>query len=237
MRTIVIVMAWAIVSVAQRSVAPSANEIVSRMVARNEARATALHKYESTRTYRVSYKGFPKNLYAKAVVRLDFKAPDQKQFTIVSQEGSTLLVNRVIRKALESETEAAKPEFRNRSALDESNYDFKLLGKDSVAGRPCYLLAVTPKREDKYLYDGEVCVDAADYAAVRIESKPAKNPSFWISRAHIESQNQKIGEFWLPLYLRSTSHVRLGGDAELDIDYGDYKITSAASVKAQAPAH
>ena len=205
------------------------------MTAMNQARAAALHAYHNSRTYVVSYKGFPETLSAKAVVKLEFIAPDQKHFTIVKQEGSGLLVSRVVKKALESEEEAARPEFRKRSALDESNYDFKFLGDDAENGRPCYLLQVTPKREDKYLYAGKICVDTADYAVARIDAKPAKNPSFWISKAHIESHNRKVGDFWFPASLHSTSHVRLGGDAEMDIDYGAVALTSASPVQGETP--
>lgn len=205
------------------------------MAAMNEARAAALHSYRSTRTYQVSYKGFPKNLTAKVVVRLDFTAPDKKQFTTVSEEGSKLLVNRVVRKALESEQEAATAAARERSAVNEQNYEFKFVGTDSVEGRPCYTLDVTPRRADKFLYEGRICVDAVDFAVARIEAKPAKNPSFWISKATINHLNRKIGDFWLPASNHSTSHVRLGGDAELKIEYGDYEITDAAAVRG-APA-
>ena len=232
MRVILPVLALTVTSLAQTSsAAPSLHDIVSRMAAMNDARNAALHAYRGTRTYEVSYKGFPKDLTAKAVVQLVFNAPDKKQFTIVGQEGSKLLVNRVVRKALESEQEAAKPDFRGRSAVNESNYDFKFVGDDSEAGRPCYLLEVTPKRDDKYLYDGRICVDAVDYAVVRIEAKPAKNPSFWINKATIDHHNKKVGDFWLPASNHSTSHVRLGGDAELKIDYGDYQITDASPVQ------
>ncbi len=210
---------------------PSVGEIVSRMTAMNEARAAALHAFHNSRTYQVNYRGFPKTLSARATVTLQFSAPDDKHFTIVKQEGSGLLVSKVIKKALESEAEAAKPDFGKRSAVTEANYVFKFLRDDSENGRPCYLLQVTPKREDKYLYEGKICVDAADYAIARVDAKPAKNPSFWISRAHIESHSRKLGDFWFPASLHSSSHVRLGGDAELNIDYGDVEITSTSPVQ------
>ena len=225
MRNLVLFLFLASACGALASSPPSEHEIITRMLAMNDVRAAALHAYQGTRTYQVSYKGFPKNLSAKAVVKLDFTAPDKKQFTIVSEEGSKLLVNRVIKKAIESETEAATPEFRNRSALSDANYTFKMIGNVNDGGRPCYLLQVSPKREDKYLYDGRICVDAADFAVVRVDAKPAKNPSFWISRAHVDSRSEKIGQFWLPASLRSTSHVRIGGDAELDIHYGNYQVS------------
>jgi hypothetical protein len=224
-------LAFSITCLAQGSSnAPSLSVIVSRMTMMNEARYAALHSYQGVRTYNVSYKGFPKDLSAKVVVKLEFTAPDEKRFSVVSQEGSKFLINRVVGKALQSEKEASTPDFRKRSALNDSNYDFQFAGRDADAGRPCYVLQVKPKRPDKYLYDGRICVDAVDFAVVRIEAKPAKNPSFWITGAHIESRSQKLGEFWLPASTRSRSHVRLGGNAELDIDYGEYKITSAATV-------
>ena len=229
MKTLVLLLAaCALCSAQAPSSPPSVSDIVSRLNAANDARTAALRQYRSTRTYQVSYKGFPKSLSATAVVRLDYIAPDNKQFEIVSQEGSKVLVNRVVKKALESEQEAAKPEFRHRSALNETNYDFKFLETSTENQRPCFLLQVTPKRDDKYLYDGQICVDAADYAVARIEAKPAKNPSFWISKAHIDSRNHKIADFWFPATTRSTSHVRLGGDANLSIDYSDYQITDSS---------
>ena len=227
MRTLLFVVTLTTTCCLFAATPPSEQEIVTRMQAMNDARAVALGAYTGTRTYQVSYKGFPKNLAAKAVVKIDFKAPDKKQFTIVSQEGSKLLLDRVVKKALESEAEAATPDFRKRSALSDANYNFKLLGNDNENGRPCYLLQVSPKREDKYLYDGRICVDAADYAVVRIDAQPAKNPSFWINKAHIDSHSKKVGQFWFPASLHSSSHVRLGGDAELNIDYGNYQVSAA----------
>ena len=237
MKTLVLLVCFSPALLAQTPAAQSPlAEIVSRMGTMNDARTAALHAYSNSRTYTVTYKGFPSSASATAVVKLEFVAPDSKKFTIVSQQGSKLLINRVIRKALESEQEAAKPDFRKRSALDETNYDFKYVGNDTEEGRPCYLLDVEPKRDDKYLYNGRICVDAADYAVARIEAKPAKNPSFWINRAHIDSRNRKHGEFWFPFSTRSTSHVRLGGDAELNIDYGEYVVQNAATVRSSATA-
>jgi len=229
MRAVILLFALSFSAVAES--APSADDIVARMTVMNAARTAALHQYRSTRTYQVNYKGFPKGASAKVVVRLDYIAPDNKHFEIVSQEGSGLLIGRVIKKALESEQEAAKPEYHDRSALIHANYDFKLIGSDTENNRPCYLLEVTPKRADKYLYNGRICVDSADYAVVRIDARPAKNPSIWISRAYILSRTHKVGDFWFPGTTRSTSHVRLGGDAELNIDYGDYQIINATAVQ------
>jgi outer membrane lipoprotein-sorting protein len=199
----------------------SVGEIVAKLTARNAERAARLRSYHGTRLYAVDYRGFPGDRSASMVVNVSYEAP-QKTFTIVSEEGSKLLLKRVLRKLVESEQEADQA--RRDTALTESNYRFKLLGTETVDGRRCYLLDVDPKRKDKFLYDGKIWVDAEDFAVVRIEARPAKNPSFWISRTSIEHHYQKLGEFWLPASNRSTTKVRLGGVAVLTISYRDYRI-------------
>ncbi len=201
----------------------SVGEIITRLAAMNEQRAARLRSYRGTRRYVVEYRGFPGDRSASMLVKVDYQAP-QKTFTIVSEEGSKLLLKRVLRKLVESEQEADQN--RSDTALTESNYRFQLLGSDVVGGRQCYVLDVDPRRKEKFLYDGKIWVDAEDFAVVRIEARPAKNPSFWISRTNIEHHYGKHGEFWLPATNRSTTKVRLGGEAVLTITYQDYQITS-----------
>lgn len=201
----------------------SAGEIVTRLTAMNAQRAAHLRSYRGTRLYAVEYRGFPGDRRASMVVNVNYQAP-QKTFTIVSEEGSKLLLKRVLRKLVESEQEADQN--RRDTGLTESNYRFQLLGAETVDGRQCYVLDVDPKRKDKFLYDGKIWVDAEEFAVVRIEARPAKNPSFWISSTSIEHRYSKHGEFWLPATNRSTTKVRLGGEAVLTITYRDYEITS-----------
>jgi hypothetical protein len=95
--------------------------------------------------------------------------------------------------------------------------------REAPGGRPCYVLQVIPKRNQKLLYRGIIWVDASDFAVARIAAEPAKNPSFWISSTEIEHQYGKYGEFWLPAMNRSVTRVRLGGRAVLTINYGLYE--------------
>ena len=62
---------------------------------------------------------------------------------------------------------------------------------------------------------------------VRIEAEPAKNPSFWTKETKIEQVYAKVGEFWLPVSNRSSSAIRLGGNAYFTIDYQNYQVKSA----------
>lgn len=230
LRVLLWIAAVVAVAHAQSSAPPlSASAIVARLADANARRAAALQGFRSVREYQVSYQGFPGDRQASMLVNVEFQAPAAKKFTIVSEQGSKFLLNHVLRRALESEQEAASPENQRQTALNEENYVFELAGNDTVNGRPCYLLQVKPRHGNKFQYAGRIWVDASEFAVLRVEAKPAKNPSFWITGTAIHHEYKRVGEFWLPATNRSTSHVRLGGDAVLTIDYRDYQLLPPAS--------
>lgn len=207
----------------------TADEVAQNMVRMNVQRAQSLQTYESTRTYRLQYHGFPGSRSAEMVVLMKFSAPGNKEFTIQSTSGSKLIIDRVFKKLLESEKEASGAENQARTALSPDNYLFKLVQYVQGAGpeRPMYLLSVEPKIPSKFLYRGKIWVDAEDFAVVRIEAEPAKSPSFWTKSTVIEHRYVKVEGFWLPASNHSVSEIRLGGRADLEIQYGDYHLTAA----------
>jgi len=158
------------------------------------------------------------------VVKVCFKAPSNKQFIVVSETGSRVMIDRVLKRLLASEDEAQSMKIQRQSALTPLNYRFEIEGMESNGDHDYYRLRVEPLRSNKYLYRGRVWIDAKDFAVARIEAEPAENPSFWISHTEIEQQYAKIGTFWLPLENRSTSKVLLGGVATLTIEYSNYHL-------------
>jgi hypothetical protein len=213
----------------------SAAEVVRNLQARNQARAAALREFEGTRTYTLHHRGFPKSLDAEMVVRLDYQAPSSKEFKIVSQSGSKFIQDRVFKRMIESEREAAKDQDHN--ALNDSNYTFEMADFERTPEGNRYVLVVTPRTKNKFLYRGKIWVDATDFAVVKIEAEPAQNPSFFIKRTEVKHRYQKVGDFWLPAENHTVSYLRFGGHAELSIEYQNYKILAAdpvASVNAAA---
>ncbi len=209
----------------------STEEIISRLVRRNLERSQALAAYRGTRTYRLEYHGFPGSRAAEMVVDVSYRASGTreatKEFTIRSESGSKLLIERVFKRMLQSEKEAATEENQRGVALNHDNYSFGLVGQEKTPGGSVYILSVEPRTQNKLLYRGRIWVDAADFAVTRIEGEPAKNPSFWTKETQIEQVYMKVGDFWLPRSNRSTTTIRLGGHALFTIDYGDYQITAA----------
>jgi hypothetical protein len=202
-------------------------DVVRNLQSKNAQRAAALAGFEGTRVYRMQYHGFPSDRDAEMVVNVTYRAPDAKQFSVVSQKGAKFIIDHVFKKLLEGEQEAANDENRRRSALSTENYDFSLAGYEDSADGGRYVLNLLPKTKNKFLYRGKIWVDAKDFAVVRIEGEPGKNPSFWIKKTEIAHQYVKVNDFWLPAANHTESLIRLGGTATLSIEYRDYKITSA----------
>jgi hypothetical protein len=202
----------------------SVDEIVGRLGQQNAQRASALHGFEGKRSYQLTYRGFPSNREAEMEVVAHYEAPESKSFDVLSSSGSKTIQTRVFTKLLEGEREAAHAENQRQTAMTPDNYSFTLLGSRPSPYGGCYRLGVEPRRDNKFLFRGEICVNAADFAVESIDAEPAKNPSFWIKKTRIEHRYQKIGQFWLPATNKSVTNVRLGGTATLSIEYSDYEL-------------
>lgn len=217
---------------------PSVNTIIEKMTAANAESSAELRGFQGKRWYRLQYHGFLGGRDASMEVLATYSAPNKREFTVVSESGSHLLLNRVLLKLLDSERQAF--ENRKQFELSPGNYAFELLGTERAPdGELCYVLSVTPRKDNEFLYKGKIWVDAKDFAVVRMEGQPAKSPSFWIRDTQIKSNWEKIGDFWFIAHNSSVSHIRMGGTATLTIDYGDYQLTgvdrAAAKSTEQAP--
>jgi hypothetical protein len=216
----------------------SVDEIVQKVMAANARRSAELRGFQGKRRYDLQYHGLLGGREASMEVLATYSAPDERTFSVVSQSGSKLLLNRVLLKLLDSEKEAF--EHRKQVELSPENYKFDLVGADRTAeGNSCFVLSVKPRKQNKFLYAGKIWVDARDFAVVRMEGEPAKSPSFWIRDTQIDSNWEKVGNFWFIAHNHSVSHIRMGGVATLTIDYDDYQITGvdrrAAKSQAQGP--
>lgn len=203
---------------------PTAAEITERMLLHDQRQSSALQRYQGFRHYSVVYRGFTRTIKASMDVEVNYDTSSGKSFQIISQEGSGTLCNKVLKRALDSEREASLD--KSSTALNSENYKFQLIGTDQVGERPAYVLAVEPINPSKFLYKGKIWVDATEFAVMKMEVQPAKNPSFWISRTLIQHTNQLTNGFWLPEQNRSETKVRIGGTAIMSIDYQSYRIPS-----------
>jgi hypothetical protein len=202
------------------------DQVVARLIAMNNLRASRLQHYTGMRHYHLEYHGFPSSREADMTVEVSFDSPDKKEFKIISESGSALVINRVFKRLLASEKESLLEPNRRQTALNTENYNFRMVESEQLPSGRSYLLDVDPRTDNKFLFRGKIWVDASDFAVAKIEAQPGKNPSFWTRRSDIVHLYTKHGDFWLPAQNRTVSKVRLGGTATLTIDYTDYKIDS-----------
>jgi hypothetical protein len=203
----------------------STDVIVQRLMAANAQRSQTLRGYRGKRVYHLEYHGVLGNHEAGMQVEAAYTAPNRKDFKVVSESGSKVLINHVLLKLLSSEQEAQEEQNRKELEISPKNYDFSLVGVDHIANEDFYVLAVSPKGKSKYLYRGKLWVDASDFAVARMQGEPASNPSLWVSHTQIEYRWGKVSGFWLPVHNQSETQVRMGGKALLTIDYSDYQVT------------
>lgn len=207
----------------------SADEVVGRMLKMNQARAAALQQYASERHYVADNPQFSKR--AEVEVQELYAQPGRKDLKIISASGSALVQHKVIDKLIEAEIEAARQENRDQTDVTPQNYEFRLIGVQEIDDRSCYVLNVTPRVPKKYLMQGQIWVDASEFAIVRMEGSPAKNPSFWTKKVHFVRRYGKHGQFWLPASVESESELWIAGKSTLRIEYSEYRIGAAAEAR------
>jgi hypothetical protein len=195
----------------------SADQVVDNLIRRNQERAQALLHSEATRVYRLVYQGFPGDREAEMTVEATYDRPSSKEFKVLSQSGSKLVVNRVFKKLLDGEKEAAQPAMSAKTQLNRDNYTFEFVRYEPSKTGGQYVLRVNPKSNSKYVYRGQVWVDGTDFAVTRIEAE----------KSEIHHEYTKVLDFWLPAKNESVSYIRLGGHATLTIEYKDYRVIGA----------
>ncbi len=209
----------------------SAEQVAKKLEERDDQRAASLAQLKATRIYRVKYYGLWGNRDAELVAQVTYRAPDYKQFTVVSQSGSRFIIDHVLKRLMQSEQEYLDDNNDGHSsALNTTNYNFALAGYETTPQGAQYVLDVTPKTSNRFLYRGKIWVDAKDFAVARIQGEPEHNPSIWIRKTEIDHRYSKVDGFWLPAVDHSQSFIRMGGRADLSIEYKDYTITKAAPI-------
>jgi outer membrane lipoprotein-sorting protein len=212
------------------SAIPPASVVIAHLLERDAERHAALAGYTATRRYTLDNR----SRHASMVVHASVDPDGTKQFTIVDESGSSAVRKHVFHKILEEESTASNPKARSQSQISPENYWFEGSGVEMVNNRRAYVIDLKPRKESKYLIAGRIWVDAEDYAVMRVEGKPAKNPSFWTKRVHFVHEYEKNGLFWFPVSNRSDTDARIFGRADLNIEYFDYTVSSPTPAQSAA---
>jgi len=213
------------------SVGLTSDEIVAKMLARNHLRNEQLRRYSAVRTYEI--RNLEGKLAAQAVVRVDYEAPDKKTFNKTSEKGSGIVRHLVFDRLIQSEGETSAGREHHDSAITAANYTFRLTGEEEVGSYHCFVLEATPKRKDKYLFEGKIWIETEDFAVAKIAGHPAKKPSFWVNRADFVRQYQRIDGFWFPFRDETFVEVKMYGRRVFTVDHQQYVVNPADPLQAE----
>jgi hypothetical protein len=194
---------------------------VQRFLAHPDEKLT---QYRAKRHLTARNVRFNKEGWLDAITELD---PQQGfRYTIVAEEGSGIIRNRVLRKALEAEQEAMSSGEAKGSAISPANYQIAFGDHDGSAGVD--RLRIIPLRKDRMLVDGTISVLATDGELVRIEGRLAKTPSFWTNRVDIVRRYGRIEGVHVPLSIESTANLKIAGDSVFSMTYTYESINGKA---------
>jgi len=205
-----------------------ANEIMAKVFLRDTQRESQSGGYAGHRRYVFDNEKMHK--HAELVVDVQCDTGGAKHFNVIAEDGWKSANKHVLKKMLESESETSTPAIRPQTRLTADNYTFALVNSERVNDRLTYIVDVTPKRQDKYLMEGRVWIDAQDFAMVRAEGKPAHNPSFWTRSIRFVQQYRKSGSYWFPASTLSVTEARFFGTTKVNINYFDYQPNSESDV-------
>jgi hypothetical protein len=201
---------------------PTGEELFAKLIEHNLRREANLKSYSVSRHYCVRDRNDKVRAELEGI--MEYHAPGFKQFKVSSEHGSLIVRKLVFHGIMESEMDASMGKSHRDSSITPANYILDVVGEEIVDGHLCLVANATPRRKDKYLFEGKVWVDRIDFAIVKIEGRPARNPSFWVKKVEIVRRYQKIGDFWLPLRDETVSQVRIVGKGTLTIDHQDYRV-------------
>jgi hypothetical protein len=212
-------------------------EIVWMMVARNETLAHEASNLPSLRHYHLEICGLPRDIAADMHVQIAHAPRSGKSVRVIDESGSHVLLTEVLEKLVESQ-QIDSPQ--SMGALTPFNYNFTFDGESGIGRQRMYVFSVEPKAnsnplylqrlERNLLFRGKVWIDAKDFTVARLEAQPATNPSFWRNAAAALRARERRGGIRPPPTIRTDSKMRMGGNAVLTIDYGNYRFDQTASV-------
>jgi hypothetical protein len=194
------------------------DQIVSKMEQARSAERDRNPGYTVTREYQLAPAGAPRPS-SKVVAQVSFTPPSDKEYVIVKAEGTSRGAG-IVRKVLDHE--AAMAGHSKPYDVSPENYELGLVGRETIDGRDCYVLQLSPKREAVELVRGKAWVDARDFQIRRIDGETAKSPSFWIKRVRVTINYGQVNGIWLETSTQAVADVRLAGthvltSKELDV--------------------
>jgi hypothetical protein len=173
------------------------------------------YSFEQKRTIEVQRTG----MKAEARYEITYTAPDQWGFKRIAGSGHEALLA-----TLDQAVEKSLVRRRSQQVqYQEVDYDFSFLGVEWIGRFQCYLLALTPKRQDKRLRKGRIWVDSKEFAVLRFEGQAATlSPT--ISSSEILEESTRMNGFWFTHFVYTKSESLMMGKIIITAENTNFRI-------------
>jgi hypothetical protein len=211
---------------ATRGQSPDQTAIIRQVDAAVAARVDNILSFTDVEHYTV-YRGDDEtHPVAEMTVRDTYKKGVGKEYTVLSESGSGIILRFGLKPLIDNEKTINLPGNVEKSWFTSANYEMKLKagGVQRINGRDCYVLAITPKGEAPNLIVGTLWADAKDGSLVQIEGVASKSPSAFAGTTHMMRQYANINGFAMAMHARAESTSLLFGRTVVTIDYSDYRL-------------
>lgn len=145
-----------------------------------------------------------------------FSAATGLRYRVTGEGGSPYIRSRVLRALLEEERRMIAAGASAQAAISRANYRFAAEGVDAEG---LVQVALQPLRKERYLITGRMFLNPHDGSLVRLEGRPAKSPSFWITRVTVVRSYRRVNDALLPVSMESIAQLQLAGAATLRMTY------------------
>lgn len=186
----------------------------------NVAGITDVEKYD---VYRGHDETHP---VAEITAQVTYRRGVGRSYRILSQSGSELIRKYGLMRLLNHEDDLSQPGNAEHTWFTSANYEMKLKSKDlqSVNGRECYELAISPRQKAPNAIEGTLWVDAKDFSIVKVEGVASKRPSILAGSTHMMREYKQIQGYPMAMKARAESNSHFIGRTVVTIEYSSYHL-------------
>jgi hypothetical protein len=204
---------------------PSEAAVIRQIDAAVLARVNNVLEFTDVEHYSVYRGGDEIHPAAEMTVRATYKKGVGKEFAVLSESGSGIILHFGLKPLLENEKTIDLPGNWEKSWFTSANYEMKLKpGVERLNGRDCYTLDIKPRGQASNLIIGTLWADAKDGSLVQIDGVASKNPSAFAGTTHMMRRYTNLSGFAMATHARAESTSALFGDTVVTIDYGGYQL-------------
>lgn len=198
--------------------------IIRDLDSANQARFDNVLRFTDVEHYAVFRGNDQAHPAAEMTVKMTYKKGIGKDYAILSKSGSSLIQRVGLQPLLDNEKTINDPAKVAQSWFTSANYEIHLKAgvTQSIDGRACIALSITPLHKAPNMIDGTIWVDADTHTLVEVEGVASKSPSVFAGPTKMMRRYATMQGYSMATHARAESNSFLFGRTLVTIDYSDY---------------